>query len=75
MEENLPRRFQFRLRTLFVVAAIVAVQCAVCLPMLRDWEARREYRERARRTIQIMSAKPQEPAIKAALSRLRRHSD
>ena len=36
------RRFQFRLRTLFVVAAIVAVQCAVCLPMLKEWQAQRE---------------------------------
>jgi hypothetical protein len=75
MDENLPRRFQFRLRTLFVVAAIVAVQCAVCLPMLRNWEARREYRERVRWTIQVMSAKPQDPAVKAALSWLRRHAD
>ena len=33
------RRFQFRLRTLFFAAAIVAVQCAVCLPMLREWQA------------------------------------
>ena len=32
------RRFQFRLRTLFVVVAIVAVQCAVCLPMLKQWQ-------------------------------------
>jgi hypothetical protein len=32
------RRFQFRLRTLFVVLTIVAVQCAVCLPGLRQWQ-------------------------------------
>jgi hypothetical protein len=31
-------RFQFSLRTLFVVATIIAVQCAVCLPMLREWQ-------------------------------------
>jgi hypothetical protein len=32
------RRFQFRLWTLFVVTTIAAVQCAVCLPPLRDWQ-------------------------------------
>ena len=32
------RRFQFRLRTLIVVMAIVAVQCADGLPMLREWQ-------------------------------------
>ena len=35
------RRFQFRLRTLFVIVTILAVECAVCLPMLREWEANR----------------------------------
>jgi hypothetical protein len=34
------RRFQFRLRTLFVIVTIVAIQCEVCLPMLREWQAR-----------------------------------
>ncbi len=29
---------QFRLRTLFVVTAIVAVQSAVCCLMLREWQ-------------------------------------
>ena len=38
------RWFQFSLRTLMVVMAIVAVQCAVCLPMLREWKERDEYR-------------------------------
>jgi hypothetical protein len=33
------RRFQFRLRTVMLLAAIVAVQCAVCLPMLKEWQA------------------------------------
>jgi hypothetical protein len=37
------RWFQFRLRTLLAVVAIVAVQCAVCLPMLREWRAAREW--------------------------------
>jgi hypothetical protein len=32
------RRFQFRLRTLFLAATIVAVQCAVCLSMLKEWQ-------------------------------------
>jgi hypothetical protein len=27
--------FHFRLRTLFIIVAIAAVECAVCLPMLR----------------------------------------
>jgi hypothetical protein len=33
---------QFSLRTLFVILTIVAVQSAVCLPMLREWQSRRE---------------------------------
>lgn len=32
------RRFQFRLRTLFLVMTTVAVQCAVCLPGVKEWE-------------------------------------
>ncbi|HEV2971232.1 MAG TPA: hypothetical protein VGY55_14755 [Pirellulales bacterium] len=32
------RWFQFSLRTLFVVVAIMGVQCGVCLPMLREWQ-------------------------------------
>ena len=65
------RRFQFRLRTLLVVMAIVAVQCAVCLPMLRELKEREEYRRAlVRRTIHFMSASPaaQGPTIKAALT-------
>jgi hypothetical protein len=31
-------RFQFRLRTLFAITTIVSVQCAVCFPILKDWE-------------------------------------
>jgi hypothetical protein len=72
------RWFQFSLRTLIVVMAIVAVQCAVCLPMLREWKERDEYRrELVRRTIHFMSASPraQGPTIKAALTWLRRRSD
>jgi hypothetical protein len=37
------RRFQFRLRTLFVVATVVAVQCATCLPMFREWQQREQH--------------------------------
>jgi hypothetical protein len=33
------RWFQFSLRALLVAATIVAVQCAVCFPMLREWES------------------------------------
>jgi hypothetical protein len=70
------RRFQFRLRTLFVIATIVAVQCAVCLPMLKEWEARREYyREQLQLMIRAHSGKPQEPATTAALKWMRRHAD
>ena len=32
------RRFQFHLRTFFVIVVIVAVQFAVCLPMLKEWQ-------------------------------------
>jgi type II secretory pathway pseudopilin PulG len=32
------RRFQFRLRTWFVVMMIVAVRSAVCLPALKAWQ-------------------------------------
>jgi hypothetical protein len=32
------RWFQFSLRTLLVITTIVAVQCAVCLPILREWQ-------------------------------------
>lgn len=42
------RWYQFSLRTLFVVMTIVAVQCAVCFPPLREWRERRvddAYRE------------------------------
>jgi hypothetical protein len=36
------RWFQFSLRTLLVVVTIIAVQCAVCLPLLREWQQRRQ---------------------------------
>jgi hypothetical protein len=36
------RWFQFSLRTVIVVVTIVSVQCAVCLPMLREWQQRRQ---------------------------------
>jgi hypothetical protein len=43
MEAKRKRRwYQFRLRTLFVVLAIVAVQCAVCVPALKQWQRRRQ---------------------------------
>jgi hypothetical protein len=47
---NPPKRkrrwFQFSLRTLLlVVVTIAAVQCAVCLPMLREWQERVEWRD------------------------------
>jgi hypothetical protein len=35
------RWLQFSLRTLLIVTTIVAVQCAVCLSMLREWKASR----------------------------------
>jgi hypothetical protein len=36
------RWFQFRMRTLLVAVTVVAVQCAVCLPALREWHTRKE---------------------------------
>ena len=32
------RRFQFHMRTWFVVTTIVAVQCAVCFPAVKEWQ-------------------------------------
>jgi hypothetical protein len=31
------RWFQFSLRTLFLVMAVVTVQCGVCLPIMKEW--------------------------------------
>ena len=45
------RWFQFRLRTLFVVVTIAAVQCAACLPMLREWQ----HQEKLRRIGELLS--------------------
>jgi Tfp pilus assembly protein PilP len=43
MEFRCKRRwFQFRLQTVFAAMTIAAVQCAVCLPALRDWNNQRE---------------------------------
>jgi len=39
------RWFQYRLRTIFTVVTIVAVQCAVCFPMLREWECAKKLRQ------------------------------
>jgi hypothetical protein len=49
------RRFQFRLRTLSVIVAIVAVQCAVCLLMLREWQRQSEEVERHERVRAILN--------------------
>jgi hypothetical protein len=38
-------RFQFRLRTLLLLVTIVAAQCFVCLPMLREWRKQNEWRD------------------------------
>jgi hypothetical protein len=37
-----PRRYQFRLGTWFVASTILAVQCAVCFPALKEWQRQRE---------------------------------
>jgi hypothetical protein len=47
------RRFQFRLRTLFVVVTIVAAQCRVCISMYREWQSQEQ--ERLRREEEIFS--------------------
>ena len=39
------RWFQFSLRTLLVVVTVAAVKCAVCLPMLREWQRREAVRQ------------------------------
>src|SRR5665213_3508425 len=56
-------RFQFRLRTLLVVVTIVAVQCAVCLPMLREWQESQTPQAQSRR------------AVQQAIEWLRKHQD
>ena len=42
----LPKRkrrwFQFSLRTLMLAVTIIAVQCGVCVPMLREWQQTRQ---------------------------------
>jgi hypothetical protein len=43
-------RIQLRLRTLFVILAIVAVQCAACLPALKEWQ-RLQRNDAIRKTI------------------------
>jgi hypothetical protein len=48
------RRFQFRLRTLFVGLTIVAIQCAVCLPALKEWRAQEVERKR-RESVPVFS--------------------
>lgn len=40
--DGMPR---FRLRTLFLIMTIVAVQCAVCLPALKEWQERKAIEE------------------------------
>jgi hypothetical protein len=56
------RRFQFRLRMLFIAMTILAVQCAVCLPMLKEWKAqeprRASYRQQLQLMLQSQGAKP-----------------
>ncbi|HEV2972414.1 MAG TPA: hypothetical protein VGY55_20750 [Pirellulales bacterium] len=37
--------FRFSLRMLFAVVTIVAVQCGVCLPMLREWQEQERIRQ------------------------------
>jgi hypothetical protein len=36
--------FQIHLRTLFLIVTIVSVQCAVCLPALREWQSLQKLR-------------------------------
>jgi hypothetical protein len=44
------RWFQFRLRTLFVAMTILAVQCAVCFPALKEWQEQQHTEELMRVT-------------------------
>jgi hypothetical protein len=54
----LPKRkrrwFQFSLRTLLIVTTVVAVQCAVCLPIFRDWQKYNSTAERVRRVSELL---------------------
>ncbi len=50
-------RFQFRLRTMLLIVAIVSVQCAVCLPALKEWQElaeRKSANQRLRELIEQM---------------------
>jgi hypothetical protein len=49
-------RFQFRLRTLLLIVLIATVECAVCLPMLKEWQWRRDQAESAENIRAILDA-------------------
>jgi hypothetical protein len=49
------RRLQFSLRTLFAIVTILAADCAVCLPILRDGQAQERHRELRRRVPQLQT--------------------
>jgi len=48
------RRFQFRLRTWFLVTAILAVQCAVCFPALKEWREQQELKIEVKRFMTVV---------------------
>ena len=47
VEADPPKRkrrwYQFSLRTLMIIVTIAAVESAVCLPMVREWQERIEW--------------------------------
>jgi hypothetical protein len=46
------RWFQFSLRTLVIGVTIVAVQCAVCVPMVEEWQESQQREFAKRQTIE-----------------------
>jgi Tfp pilus assembly protein FimT len=49
------RWFQYSLRSLLIVVAIAAVQCAVCLPLLREWQQRRQQQADSEELIKLIT--------------------
>ena len=50
------RWFQFSLRSLLVIVAVVAVQCGICLPMLREWQRQSDQTERDQKMRAVIAA-------------------
>jgi hypothetical protein len=62
--------FQFSLRSLFVAMTILAVQCAVCFPMLRAYEVNCELEEAMRQSKCFSGWPTPDPTSAQAMIRL-----